>query len=252
MSHLWYEHAVAIMVAVGLLCGAASTPFAASYLQRPPWLVAGVLLVVAAAVAIGVGSARWHVLWRALTGDGLRAVWLPAALASALVIAMVVMRLAGARRPSTLHIARALSLLPMLALTVMPRSRSRFGLNGIDSLGQCLLLRGHDRLSSTVVYDLLPNLLMYLPAGFVWATAARRTWKTAVWFVLASTTIEIYQALLTDRTCQVTDVASNAAGAVVGAALFFLLREGSWPGEDHGVSSRPSDPSKQTRVAERS
>lgn len=250
MGQLWYEHAVAIMVVLGLLSGAAVTPAVASYLRRPPQVVAAVLLTVAAAVAIVVGSARWHVLWRALTEDGPRTVWLLVALAGASVAAMVVMRVAGARGPSTLQIARVLSVLPMLALTVMPRSRSGFGLNGIESLRQCLLLRGHDRLSSTFVYDLLPNLLVCLPAGFWWATAARRTWKMAGWFVLASTTVEVYQALFTDRTCQLTDVASNAAGAVAGAALFLLLN-GSRTGQRHGVSGRPSDPGEEHVVAQR-
>jgi hypothetical protein len=222
VSGLWAGHAALV---VGACCIALACLLArplASYLCRPVPVITAILVVAALALPLAVGSTRWQVLVRALTEDGPGTLRLLVGLmAVALAAALILSRL-GWPVASPLVIARAVSWFPVLALTVLPRSGG-LRWNGTSSLVTCLALRGHGTVSATLVYDVLPNALVYVPVGLLWADAGRR-WSVITALCLASATIESYQALFTDRSCQLTDLASNGVGALVGVLLLVVLR----------------------------
>jgi glycopeptide antibiotics resistance protein len=62
---------------------------------------------------------------------------------------------------------------------------------------------------------------------------------------LLSVSIELYQALFTDRVCAPRDLAGNALGAAVGAAVLFLIRGGP------KTQPQASDRTRQTEHAPR-
>jgi VanZ like family len=219
---LWDGHAALLVSACCLPIAAVLARPLASYLRRPAAVVTAALVVAALVLPLAVGPTRWQVLVRALTEHGPGTLRLLVALvAVALAVALTLRRL-GWRAASPLAIARALSWIPVLALTVLPRSGG-LRWNGASSLATCLAVRGHGTVSATLVYDVLPNTLLYLPIGLLWAGAGRR-WSVIAAVCVTSTSIEVHQALLTDRTCQLTDLASNGVGALAGVLLVVLLR----------------------------
>jgi hypothetical protein len=219
---LWDGHA-ALLVSTG--CVALAVMLArplSSYLRRPVAAVTAVLVVAALALPLAVGSARWQVVGRALTEDGPGPLRLLVGLVATTLAVALSLRRFGCRGVSPLATARALCWVPVLAITVLPRSGGPRW-NGTSSLVTCLAVRGHGTVSATLVYDVLPNALLYLPIGLLWADAGRR-WSVIAAVCVTSASIEVYQALLTDRTCQLTDLVSNGVGAAAGVLLLIVLR----------------------------
>jgi VanZ like family len=221
VSGIWDGHA-ALLVSTG--CVALAVMLArplSTYLRRPLAAVTAVLVVAALALPLAFGSARWQVVGRALTEGGPGPLRLLVGLVATTLAVALSLRRFGCRGASPLATARALCWLPVLAITVLPRAGGPRW-NG-TSLATCLGVRGHGTVSATLVYDVLPNALLYLPVGLLWADAGRR-WSVVAAVCLASASIEIYQALLTDRTCQLTDLVSNGVGGAAGVLLLIVLR----------------------------
>ncbi|MGV1008688.1 MAG: VanZ family protein [Dermatophilaceae bacterium] len=73
---------------------------------------------------------------------------------------------------------------------------------------------------SGLLYDALPNVVLYIPLGMALAATMRRHRWVALLVGLAVTmATESYQALFTDRTCAGNDVLTNLAGTAVGIGL---------------------------------
>lgn len=78
-------------------------------------------------------------------------------------------------------------------------------------------------------FDLVTNVLLFLPIGFVWPLAAGRRPRAQLAAVgiagaLASAALEAAQVFLPGRYPSLIDVATNGAGAVLGAALRLAAR----------------------------
>jgi len=70
--------------------------------------------------------------------------------------------------------------------------------------------------------DLLANIMLFLPIGFLYRLTSRR--RGAFWVGASiSAVIETLQLFIPARTASVMDIASNALGAGVGALLYDLL-----------------------------
>lgn len=78
-------------------------------------------------------------------------------------------------------------------------------------------------------YGFLLNILLFVPLGALAVATTRRPW----WLVtlaaaLASTAIEVAQALFLTRLGDVHDVVANTVGALVGAVAVSLLARPGW------------------------
>jgi hypothetical protein len=75
-----------------------------------------------------------------------------------------------------------------------------------------------------IVDDMGPNVILYAPLGFILAVRGlplrRILWFTAL---ALSGAVELYQALFTSRVCAPRDVIANAAGALIGTGVVYLL-----------------------------
>lgn len=94
------------------------------------------------------------------------------------------------------------------------------------------------RFSPTVVHgfrghwtpsDLVLNVVMFLPLGFLWQSARVRHggmtwWMVGVGGALVSLTIEVGQLFIVERFASLFDVATNGLGAALGARAFDLVR----------------------------
>jgi glycopeptide antibiotics resistance protein len=99
-------------------------------------------------------------------------------------------------------------------------------------------LAGVDRVHETLV-EAPANVLLFIPIGFLLPWAFPRMPVLAAWLlcVLASVSVELTQlAFLPDRTPSVIDVATNAAGAGLGA--LFCAAVGWWRFSRSGSSRR--------------
>jgi VanZ family protein len=114
-----------------------------------------------------------------------------------------------------IRISSVLSLLVILAVTGPPDSG--FAWNFSDGLGSCFVFDTSP--GTNWLYDGLPNAVLYLPAGLLLASLFRSPRLAIVGLACLAVMIEIYQGLLTDRACQVSDVTANLVGAVLGASL---------------------------------
>jgi len=77
--------------------------------------------------------------------------------------------------------------------------------------------------------DLILNVVMFLPLGFLWQASRAREGSTSWWLVgvagaLLSLVIEVGQLFILERVTSVLDVATNALGAAMGARAFQLFR----------------------------
>lgn len=77
-------------------------------------------------------------------------------------------------------------------------------------------------ISEGLVADALPNVILYLPAGFLVAVLTRRPVLTLLSLIALSAGVEIVQPYLA-RSCTSTDWMSNSAGALVGVAGAVVL-----------------------------
>lgn len=71
--------------------------------------------------------------------------------------------------------------------------------------------------------DVLPNVALFAPLGYGLAALGWRWRRVLLTAALLSLTIEFYQALFTDRVCAPRDLACNALGALVGAAVLLTV-----------------------------
>lgn len=77
--------------------------------------------------------------------------------------------------------------------------------------------------------DLVLNVVMFLPLGFLWQSARVRHggmtwWMVGLGGVLVSLTIEVGQLFIVERFPSWFDVATNGTGAALGARAFDLIR----------------------------
>ena len=83
--------------------------------------------------------------------------------------------------------------------------------------------------------EVLANVALFVPAGFLLAIALGRAWLSAALCVLASVGIELaQQRYLPSRVPSLADVEHNGLGAAVGAVLAFITsrlvaRRAEWP-----------------------
>jgi len=78
--------------------------------------------------------------------------------------------------------------------------------------------------------DLVLNVLMFTPIGFVYQLTRPRGTPTSWWRIVAlgaglSTSIELLQLFAPDRYTSLFDIATNTTGAVVGAAGFAIISQ---------------------------
>ena len=115
-----------------------------------------------------------------------------------------------------LWVLAALALLPIFALTLVPAPRSR-----IDRV-TCALQVSAPTLGSV---ELLANVALFLPPVLFAAVASRRPLVALAAGIALSVVIEASQALVAaiGRACDTGDWLMNTIGAVVGAALAYLV-----------------------------
>ncbi|MGX1793234.1 VanZ family protein [Microbacterium sp. NPDC055312] len=71
------------------------------------------------------------------------------------------------------------------------------------------------------------NVVLFIPLGFLLALLLRRAWVAVLLSVTVSFVAELLQLQLSDRLSSVRDIAANAAGAVIGAAVAWMLMKRS-------------------------
>jgi hypothetical protein len=154
--------------------------------------------------------------------------WLePADWGAALFLVPVSATAAGLiRRRIRLRVGEAWLLwvsLSLIALATIPARRLAplTGPEPVESLRGCVLGLGRyvPQSFSDVADDVVPNLILYAPLGFVLALAGVSRQLTAVTAVALASSIELYQALCTHSVCAPRDVLANTLGALVGSLL---------------------------------
>ncbi|MCZ2805128.1 VanZ family protein [Modestobacter sp. VKM Ac-2983] len=118
-------------------------------------------------------------------------------------------RRAGPRVLGTLAV---LSLLPVVALTLVPT-----GTSGVDA-ARCTVQFSLPTLGSV---ELLANLALFVPPAFLGTLLSRRPLVVVTVAAAVSALIEVLQAVVPvlGRACDTTDWTMNTAGAVVGVLL---------------------------------
>ena len=135
------------------------------------------------------------------------------------------------RRPSIAPVVRAWVSAAFLFITLATMTTDEHGtvgLNGTAGLTACVAGRSSWLPGSVadVFADLLPNLALFAPLGYGLAALGWRWRRVIATAALLSLTIELYQALFTDRVCAPRDLFCNTLGAVVGAAVLLLVCAG--------------------------
>jgi VanZ like family len=185
---------------------------------RVSWLLVAIpLLLVFLMVEFSFGSYRLHVLWQALQNEadvGPR--WLAVAMAGAVVFTYLIR---SRRVPVVPALALCVSFMIIFGVTWLPTAGG-FGLrsDAIARLVGCASVPpGFFTVTGGTLYDFVPNIVLYVPPAFFLAMHLprhiRRIW---LWLIFLSAVTESYQAVFTDRSCQVTDLAANTMGALLG------------------------------------
>jgi hypothetical protein len=208
------------------------TPGVAQLTGRPNRVVLAVMSTIGAVGSLAVGNARWATFGRAFQVAPVT-LWLLVGgvlvLSAATLVALIV------KPGPTLHAAlfRCASLIPIIALSLPPRHGAPMWA-GDEFVGHLTsaLTAGNFTFTATVIYDILPNVAVYVPAAFAWSGVMGSLTRAVAVFASASCSIELYQAAFTDRVCQITDLLGNVCGAALGAALFFTLRVRPEPTSD--------------------
>lgn len=193
-----------------------------------PRSLAGLLpLALVTAVVAGRLDAAVH-LWRWVSPS--RPV-VPLLVIAVAAVTAVAMRRAGASPALAWWFAAALVL---VGLTTLPSpAEPHLAEDPLARLWSCAT-GAHRWIPTTMAQvntaqlrsDRLPNVALFVPlgAGLVFL-GGRRVWArlaaTALLSALLSAGIESYQALFTSRSCSSVDVATNAAGAMLGWLLGF-------------------------------
>ncbi len=191
-------------------------------LRWSPWALGTLLGTVVAAGVLLAGSRRTAaVLWSANLGGRS---FLALVAVGGLLVA-VVLRLCRMGWLPALLVAEALVLIA--AVSWAPRSGSvDWSAPNTAALRACFTDDGtwgtHGRYG--VLYDALPNVVLYVPLGMALAAVLpRHRWLALGAGLLVTTATESYQALFTDRQCTGNDVLTNLAGTAVGVAFVLAL-----------------------------
>ncbi|MCZ2818213.1 VanZ family protein [Modestobacter sp. VKM Ac-2984] len=114
--------------------------------------------------------------------------------------------------PQVLGTLLGLSLLPVVALTLVPTGVSR-----VDD-ARCTVQFSLPTLGSV---EPLANLALFLPPAFLGTLLSRRALRVVAVAAAASALIEALQAVVPvlGRACDTTDWTTNTAGAVIGVLL---------------------------------
>lgn len=87
--------------------------------------------------------------------------------------------------------------------------------------------------------EMLANIALFIPAGFLLAVVLRRVWAGIALCLLASICIELAQyKYLPTRVPTMDDVQRNTIGGAIGACVAGLLS--AWTGRGRPISARPS------------
>jgi len=187
--------------------------------RRVPWgLAAGAAVAVCLlAVAVAYATRTRGVAWTLREG----AESTLAALVVGAVLLAGLLRLAGARWVAAALVAEAM--LVVAVTSWMPvRIAPHWGSPDLATLTTCFTTswRWGTYGRFGVFYDVIPNVLLYVPLGAALAAARRRHRWLAVPVAIAVTLgTESYQALFTDRECAGNDVLTNTTGAMLGVVL---------------------------------
>jgi len=208
---LWLSgNALVLSLAAALVIAAwYLSPALASVWNLPTVAVRSVFVAVAVAAPLAVGSARLDTFWRAIIHRPLIALTLSLGLLVSIVVAAVQHDLLA-----RLRVGFSVTLVTLLAITVPPEGSFGWHLQGLAECFTYSTTPGNNWL-----YDGAPNIVLYSAAGLLLTSLWRTSTKAALALTGLSTTIELYQALFTDRACQVTDFAANVVGAALGAGL---------------------------------
>jgi glycopeptide antibiotics resistance protein len=122
-------------------------------------------------------------------------------------------------RPRWLIALALMSVAAIVAATVVPQG-GWSSLSGayLQSLGDCLGPAGWPRLGR-IAADTLLNVVLYIPAGFLWVVLTRKPIPVIIALALLCIAIESWQAASGGRSCTVNDIGANTLGAVIGASL---------------------------------
>lgn len=88
----------------------------------------------------------------------------------------------------------------------------------------------HWSLSASAIPDAVRNVALFAGFGVIWiitATDARRPWRRVLWITfygfLLSVSVEVVQLLSPHRSSSINDVATNTAGALLGAVVILAM-----------------------------
>ncbi len=76
---------------------------------------------------------------------------------------------------------------------------------------------------SGLVFDVAPNIALYVPLGIALAAVLRNRWIAVLGALLVTLSTEAYQGLVTDRECAGNDVLANWVGGVVGVIVVLVI-----------------------------
>ena len=161
-----------------------------------------------------VGSARLDTFRRAIEQRPMMSAALLVALVATVVAAAVQRTNTGRLRVGTVW-----ALLIILAVTAFPEGGLAWDPEGLE---RCFVVDTSP--GNTPLYDDFPNVVLYLPAGLLLMTLTGYALRTLIALVVVALAIELYQAVFTERSCQVTDAAANVVGALIGVGLAQAVR----------------------------
>lgn len=226
-----------------VLLAAASAPWVARQTRSGSWPRSLLLIVVAIAgwaAMVSEGMISNYVRWLYFRVDWVLAV-IP-------VLTLALWRLL--RRWSNALVVRSWISAAFVFVALAAITTDEYGtvaFNGPPGLAACVTDRSAWLPSSVadLFTDVLPNLALFAPLGYGLAALGWRWRRVLITAALLSLTIELYQALFTDRVCAPRDLACNALGALVGAAVLLLVCGGPGP------SPRPTERTPQAEKATR-
>ncbi|WNB86705.1 VanZ family protein [Cellulomonas sp. ATA003] len=158
----------------------------------------------------------------------------PWATTAALVLLLVVGPVVGrslVARPHAAWVLAGVSLLPVVALTVVPTAR--------EVVGGCAVQWALPTLGAV---EVMANVVLFVPLVLLAAVASRRPVRAALVGSALSVGIEAVQAVapVLGRSCDTTDWLANTLGAVLGGVLAWvalrLAPTGRPAGADRSVS----------------
>jgi len=189
------------------------------------WPLAPWVLIPALTVGIFVATTQRMVddFWRWLYPDSWQA---PAILGVLAILICPLLRRRGFTGTEAIWTAIVLF---TIGLATMPeRLLTQFS-GPHDAAGSLLacVSGGLDRYlplsTSDLANDLVPNVILYAPLGFILAVRSLSLRQSLSTAALLSVAVEVHQALFTSRVCAPRDVLANLLGTVLGVAAVYVL-----------------------------